>query len=423
MEVSVMWDLDRWQEIIHTLSRHKLRTGLTAFGVFWGIFMLVLLLGAGNSLKRSAIDGFAGNTNSIYIWVGSPTQYGYKGFAKGRRVSWNIEDRDMLRQKLNGAEHILEINELGGWQVEQHIVHNQRSGSFAVRGTHAEIAEIDNYTPIKGRYINAYDYLEKRKVVVLGAEVYKQLFEQGEDPVGQSIEIAGINFKIIGVYKSKVASENARRDDERILIPNSTLRTAFNQIEYIGSLRIKPAKGVSAEKVEAQALALLKEFNHVHPKDTGAFGHYNTEKNYLKVVALFNGLNAFSWFVAIGTLLAGVIGVGNIMLIVVKEKTREIGLRKALGATRRSIIGLIIQEALVITSLAGYAGLLAGVLILELFSFLLVEFKVSGFGVPAIDFPTALTALGVLIFAGVMAALLPAYKAAAVNPITALQDS
>lgn len=417
-----MWDLDRWQEIISTLGRHKLRTGLTAFGVFWGIFMLVLLLGAGNSLKQGAISRFAGNTNSIYIWVGSPTQLAYKGFAKGRRVHWNIEDRDMLRDKLDGAAAVLEINELGGWQAQQYIVHNKRNGTFVARGTHPEVAEISGYASVKGRFVNANDYAQKRKVAVLGSEVYDQIFESGEDPVGQSLDIAGVHFLIIGVYKSRIASENSRRDDSRILIPNSTLRTAFNQTEFIGSLRIKPKAGVGAGSVENQALALLKERHHIHPSETTAFGHYNTEKDYLKVVALFNGLNAFSWFVAIGTLLAGVIGVGNIMLIVVKEKTREIGLRKALGATRGSIIGLIIQEALVITALAGYTGLVAGVFVLELLAMVLVSLQVPGFGAPSIDFSTALTALVVLILSGLLAALLPAHKAASVNPITALQD-
>lgn len=417
-----MWDMDRWQEIGHTLSRHKLRTGLTAFGVFWGIFMLVLLLGAGNSLKQGAIDRFSGNTNTLYIWIGSPTQYAYKGFAKGRRVDWNIDARDMLRKKLEGAQTVVEINELGGWQAEQYIVHGKRSGTFVARGTHPEVAINSGYAPIKGRFVNANDYAQKRKVAVLGAEVYKQIFEPNEDPVGQSIKIAGIHFMIIGVYQSVIASENSYRDDSRILIPNSTLRTAFNQTEYIGSLRIKPKNGVSAAEVEKQALTLLKEYYYVHPQDTTAFGYYNTEKNYMKVVALFNGLNAFSWFVALGTLLAGVIGVGNIMLIVVKEKTREIGLRKALGATRGSIVGLIIQEALVITALAGYIGLVTGVAVLELFAVLLIKFDIPGFGVPSIDFTTAISALVLLIISGLLATLLPAHKAAAVNPITALQD-
>ena len=417
-----MFDLDRWQEIAHTLGRHKLRTGLTAFGVFWGIFMLVLLLGAGNSLKQGAINNFGGSTNVVFLWVGSPIQMPYKGYAKGRRVALNIEDRDFLRRRLTGAQTVIEINDLGGWQAAQYIVHNAKSGTYTTQGTHAEVAAISGYVTTWGRFINATDYQERRKVAVIGSEVYDQLFEPGENPIGQSLNISGIYFKIVGVFKPKIAGENAERDASRILIPNSTLRHAYNQTGWIGHMRIKPKAGVSAVDLEEQALALLKERHNVHPDELGAIGTYNSEKTYKKVMALFEGLEAFSWFVAIGTLVAGVIGVGNIMLIVVKERTREIGLRKALGATRWSVLGLIIQEALVITTVAGYAGLVAGVGVLELLAALIASTKMPGFGIPSIDFSTALLALAILIFAGLLAALLPARKAAAVNPITALQD-
>lgn len=417
-----MWDIDRWQEIVITLSRHKLRTGLTAFGVFWGIFMLVLLLGAGNGLKEGAISNFGSNTNSVYIWTGRPTQFAYQGFAKGRRVGLNIDDRDYLRTHLQGVDAVLEVNDLGGWQSAQYIVYKNNSGAFETRGTHPEISEINGYVPVKGRYINAFDYEQKRKVAVIGWQVYRELFAEDEDPVGKSLNIGGLSFKVIGVFKPKGGGQNAERDSSRILIPNSTLRHAFNQLRWIGSLRIKPSSGVSAEQVEIDAITLLKEKNHVHPDETAAFGSYNTEKDYLKVVALFDGLEAFSWFVAIGTLIAGVIGVGNIMLIVVKERTREIGLRKALGATRFSVLGLIVHEALVITVISGYLGLAAGVYVIELLADFVVSNKVPGFGPPSIDFSSALSALIVLVIAGLCAALLPARKAAAISPIAALQE-
>ncbi|BCD96405.1 ABC transporter permease [Marinagarivorans cellulosilyticus] len=417
-----MLDLDRWQEIAHTLGRHKLRTTLTAFGVFWGIFMLVLLLGAGNSLKQDALSRFGASTNTIYLWAGRPTQLPYQGFAKGRRVGLNISDRDYLRQNLHGAELVLEQNQLGGWQADQYIVRNGKSGSYQTTGAHAETALLEGFVAIKGRFLNVLDYTERRKVAVIGDEVYSDLFDKDEDPIGQSLEIGGLYFKIVGVFAPSIPSENTRRDSQSIRIPNSTLRHAFNQLGWIGSMRIKPKEGVSAIALEQQALSLLKELHHIHPDEKAAIGHYNSEKDYLKVMSLFTGLQAFSWFVAIGTLLAGVIGVGNIMLIVVKERTREIGLRKALGATRWSVLSLIIQEALVITTLAGYTGLVAGVAMLELFSSIIEAGGIPGFGVPSIDFSTALSALAILVFSGLLAAWLPARKAAAVNPITALQD-
>ncbi|HEY7772958.1 MAG TPA: ABC transporter permease [Marinagarivorans sp.] len=417
-----MWDFDRWQEIGHTLARHKLRTALTAFGVFWGIFMLVLLLGAGNSLKQGAVSRFGSNTNTVFIWSGRPTQLAYQGFAKGRRVSLNISDRDYLRRHLDGAEFIIEQNQLGGWQASQYVVRKGKSGSYQTTGAHAQTAALNGFYATQGRFINQWDYDERRKVAIIGDEVYKELFLPNENPVGQSLEIGGLYFKIVGVFKPRIASENTRRDSRSILIPNSTLRHAFNQLGWIGSMRIKPKDGVSAIALEEKALRLLKELHHIHPDETAAIGHYNSERQYLKVVALFDGLTAFSWFVAIGTLIAGVIGVGNIMLIVVKERTREIGLRKALGATRWSVLSLIVQEALVITTVAGYCGLAAGVAVLELFSHVVKTSGIPGFGIPTIDFSTAILALAILVFSGLLAAWIPARKAAAVNPIIALQD-
>ena len=235
--------------------------------------------------------------------------------------------------------------------------------------------------------------------------------------------IGGIYFKVVGVFAPSSLGDNAERDSEMILIPNQTLRYTFNQTQFIGHIRLTPKEGVSADIVEQKALSLLREWHHIHPDDKGVFGSFNTEKMYLQLQGLFTGISSFSWFVALGTILAGVIGVGNIMLIIVKERTREIGLRKALGAPASSIVIMVIQEAIIITGVAGYSGLVVGVFTLEL-----VQNATQGledlrfFQMAEIDFRTAITAIIALILAGFLASLLPATKAAKVNPIVALQD-
>jgi putative ABC transport system permease protein len=418
-----MFDLDKWQEIYHSLGQHKLRTGLTAFGVIWGIFMLVMLLGVGNGLRNNALSEFGGNTNTVYIWSSGKTQIPYQGFDKGRQIGFRMEDKEALKQGVPEADLVLEINELGGWASAQYVVHGDKSDSFITRGTHAEVAAIQSLKPVQGRFINKRDYDERRKVAVIGSRVYEALFEPGENPLGQSINVGKIYFKVVGVFEPQAAGDNAIREAELILIPNSTLQYTFNQTRWVGHFRLIPKPGIAAKVVEDKALNLLREIHHVAKEDTGVFGSFNTEETFNKVDGLFTGIRLFSWFVALGTIVAGVIGVGNIMLIIVKERTREIGLRKALGATAGSIIYMVVQEAIVITSVAGYIGLVLGVFTLEMLKNAAEGVQNLRFlAMAEIDFQTAILAIFALITAGFFAALLPAQKAAQVNPITALQD-
>lgn len=418
-----MFDLDKWQEIYYSLKQHKLRTGLTAFGVTWGIFMLVMLLGVGNGLRNNALSSFSGNANTIFIWSSTKTQLPYQGFDKNRWIRFKMDDKAALQQRVPEAELVLEINELGGWASAQYVVRDNKSDSFITRGTHKEMAVMKSFAPTQGRFINERDYDERRKVAVIGTRVYESLFEPGEDPIGQSINIGKIYFKVVGVFEPKAIGDNAMRDAELILIPNSTLQYTFNQTRWVGHFRIAPKLGMDAKLVEEKALAVLRERHHIHPDDKGVLGSFNTEKAYQQVSGLFTGIRIFSWFVAMGTILAGVIGVGNIMLIIVKERTREIGLRKALGATANSIVAMVVQEAIVITAVAGYIGLVLGVVALELLKNAAEGVEELRFlAMAEIDFDTALMAIFALISAGFLAALLPAQKAAQVNPIAALQD-
>ncbi len=417
-------DTEKWQEIFKTLGQHKLRTGLTAFGVFWGIFMLTVLLGAGKGLENGVIDGFPRVTNMVWVWSQGTTQVPYQGMPIGRQIIFKPEDAAAIEKNVPSVGFIRGQNSVGIWGgTPPYTVYKDRNGTFYVQGTHAGMDNMNSMTIMEGRSINTIDDWEKRKVAVIGISVRNQLFDAGVDPIGKDITISGISFTVVGVFKT-LASGNEQQEEEKIYIPNDTLRYAFNQAGWIGSFAIVPAPGFHARVTEQDVKKYLADINKVSPMDFGVFGSFNLQNEYEKIQGLFTGITFFSWLVAIGTIMAGAIGVGNIMLIVVKERTREIGLRKALGATPGSITGMIVQESVFITTVAGYLGLVVGVLLLEGVGKLL---DASGdstgfFGKPEVDFGTALSALLVLVVSGLLASLLPAAKAAGVNPIVALQD-
>jgi putative ABC transport system permease protein len=302
-------------------------------------------------------------------------------------------------------------------------VHKSRNGAFSIQGGFAGMENINSLRIIEGRSFNALDEQQRRKVAVIGQRVRDQLFAPGEKLIGDEITINGITFQVVGVYRS-TQNGNQQQEEERIYLPNDTLRYAFNQTGRIGSLIVVPKPGVQARDVERDVKSYLAQINKVSPDDKGVFGSFNLQDEHDKVEGLFIGIQVFSWVVAIGTIFAGAVGVGNIMLIVVRERTREIGLRKALGATPGSIVALIMQESVFVTAMAGYAGLVVGTLLLESIARMLNSAggRAGFMGPPEVEFRTALIALGVLVVSGLLASLMPAAKAAAVNPIVALQD-
>jgi putative ABC transport system permease protein len=419
-----MIDTEKWQEIFNTLSQHKLRTALTAFGVFWGIFMLTLLLGAGKGLENGVIEDFKEIPNSAWIWSQSQTQIPYLGMPIGRRIQLKAEDVEGIRNHVASVEKIYAQNSVGIWGGSPaYTVYKHNNGSFAIQGTHAGMGNIHQQKIIEGRYINETDEEKRRKVAIIGERVKTQLFKAGETVIGSDIVISGISFQVVGVYKTGQTNPGST-EEEKIYIANDTLRYSFNQVNWVGSFVVIPKAGIHASIAEQEVKDYLAKKNKVDPKDFGVFGSFNLQKEFDKMNGLFTGIKVFSWVVAIGTIMAGAIGVGNIMLIVVKERTREIGLRKALGATPSAIISMIMQESVFITAIAGYSGLVLSVLILEAISAVMDANggKAGMFRHPEVDFKTAITALLVLIVAGVLASLLPATKAAGVNPIVALQD-
>jgi len=415
-----MIDMDKWQEIIVTLKKQKLRTGLTAFGVFWGIFILVILLGFGTGFGIKMQNSYGEGKNIQYLWAANKTQLAYKGFGKDRQITFTDEDVKAIKQGLPQIQLINGKNQLGAVYLSR----ANNSGSFNVEGSYAGWQAVEFLRVIEGRYFNEHDDANYRKVAVIGSRTKEMLFADGTNPIGKMIDIKGVNFLIIGIYQATYEDENNQQLNTAIYIPNNTLRQAFNQSTAFNYLHYQPTLDTTGEEINKKVQALVKERKNIHPDDKGVLGGYSMEEEYNKQQELVNGIIGFSWMVAIGTILAGVIGVGNIMLVVVKERTREIGLRKALGATPLNISMMIMHESLVITMVAGYSGLVAGVFVLEAIKKILITLGMNTgmFSSPYIDIGTALIALIVLIVCGVGAAVLPALKAASVNPIIALQD-
>jgi putative ABC transport system permease protein len=315
-------------------------------------------------------------------------------------------------------------NAVGMWgSSPPYAVHKSKNGAYAVQGAFAGVEQIMSMRIVAGRSFDALDEQQRRKVALIGERVKNQLFAADERVLGADITLNGISFQVIGVFRS-LSAGNQQPEEEKIYLPNDTLRYAFNQVGWVGNFVVLPKPGIHARIVEEDVKRYLAKRRRVSPDDSGVFGSFNLQNEYDKIQGLFAGIKVFSWVVAIGTILAGAIGVGNIMLIVVKERTREIGLRKALGATPVAIVSMIMQESMLITAVAGYTGLVVGALLLEAVAKMLEAGggRPGFFSRPEVDFQTAMAALAVLIVAGVLASVMPAARAAAVNPIVALQE-
>jgi putative ABC transport system permease protein len=415
-----MFDLDKWQEIWGTMQKNKLRTFLTAFGVFWGIFMLVLLLGAGKGLENGITSEFNIAKNAVFIWT-QRTSVPYMGLNAGRFIQMTNDDVAAIKASIPEVGVVAPSNQLQG---DFTVNYKDRSSAFTVNGETPELLFVKPLEVSTGRFVNNKDMLERRKVAVVGPRVLEVLFPNEEDPIGKYISIKGSYFQVVGTFKPLGKGEDIVEDSKVIYIPNTTLQQTYNQVNKVGFMALIPKPGVPAVVIEEKVKTLLMQRHQVAPEDLKAFGSANVEEEFQDVQGLFAGIAGFSWLVSIGTILAGIIGVGNIMLIVVKERTKEIGVRKALGATPMSIISLIIQESIVITGLAGYIGLLAGTGIIALIEYLMQKYEVQAgfFGTPEVNPAIAFTATVLLVFTGALAGLIPATKAARVNPVVALRD-
>jgi len=415
-------DLDHLQEIWVTLSKNRLRTFLTAFGVFWGIFMLVILLGSGQGLRNGVMKGFSGMaTNSFFMW-GQRTSKPYAGLPAGRNVQFDDADTAALVRGLPEAAVISPRLQLGGHRGSATATRGTESSAFSVMGDMPEIAQIMSVYVDRGRFLNRIDVEQKRKVAVLGTRSVEVLFADGAAPVGETIDINGVAFQVVGTFKSRQSGDGAERDAETIFIPFSTYQQSFNAIGRVHWYAVTARDDVPAGVVEEKARAILQARHKVAPDDRRGVGSFNLAEEFEKIQGLFLGIRILMWIVGVGTLAAGAIGVSNILLIVVRERTREIGLRRAVGATPRTVMGQIVFEAILLTSVAGLAGLMAAVGLLEFVSTRMPTSDTSMFLNPGVGLGDATRALLVLVFAGSLAGLLPARRAVAVHPVVALRS-
>jgi len=415
----LIFERDNWQEIFATIRKNKLRTFLTMLGVFWGIFMLVIMLGSGNGLQNGILRDFEGTaTNSFFMWT-QPTIKGYKGMKPGRRYNFNMADVEALKQ-LKELDAVSPMNQLGGHEEASNVVRGLKTAACEIQANYPVSRKIEHVKIKKGRYINDLDIKEKRKVCVVGPRVVELLFKNGEEALGDYVRINGVYFKIVGITVQTASGGDGREQAQRINVPFTTFQNAFNYGDVVGWFAIKSKDGIPAAQSEEKVISLLKERHKIAPDDVKAIGHWNMEVEYKKLEGLFIGIQVLVWIVGIGTLLAGVIGISNIMLIVVKERTKEIGVKRALGAVPAQIIGQIVMETIFLTAISGYFGLVVGIGLLELINSLIGN---SGemFMNPTVDLSVALKALTVLIISGAFAGLIPARKAVSIKPVEALR--
>lgn len=415
----MMFERDSWQEIFATIRKNKLRTFLTMLGVFWGIFMLVIMLGSGNGLRNGVLKEFAGTaTNSFFVWA-QQTNKAYKGMKPGRRFNFTIADITALQQ-LPELEVVSPMNQLGGHDEANNVTRGLKTAACEVQGNYPNTRQISQVLITQGRFLNELDITEKRKVCVIGSRAKELLFKKNENAIGEYIRINGVYFMVIGVTTVAAGGDEGREQAQRINIPFTTFLNAFNYGNIVGWFAIKSKQEIPAEMAEEKVMTLLKERHKVAPEDQKAIGHWNMAVEYNKLNGLFTGIEILIWIVGTGTLLAGVIGISNIMLIVVKERTREIGVKRALGAVPVQIISQIILEAVFLTTISGYFGLVAGIGLLELLNTLLGD-SAGMFTNPTVDLSVALKALSILIMSGAFAGLIPARKAVNIKPVEALR--
>ena len=414
-----IFDLDWWQEIWITITHNKSRSVLTAFGVFWGMFMLVAMVGAGIALQRGVmgqIEGFA--TNSCFIQSGR-TSEPYKGFRKGRH--WNIMNEDIviLQNRTPEIEYIAPV--LFGGRSEKNVIFGDKYGSYSVKGNYPAYNQIDRSKLLAGRYINDIDIAEKRKVCVIGERVRDELFGKNQNPIGKNIQVKGVYFQIVGIVEGIGNMNIGGSSSESVVLPFTTLQQAFNQGNVVHFIAITAKPGVKVSVLEERISQELKSRHTISPTDQTAVWTMNLEEQFTIFNYLGIGIAALIWIVGLGTLFAGGIGISNIMLVTVRERTKEIGIRRALGATPQNIIAQIMSESIVLTIVAGVAGLMFGVGLLEIVGVGLAQGD-QFFKEPQISFTVAIGALFILLIIGTIAGYLPAKRAMSIKPIEAIRE-
>jgi len=409
--------LDGLQEIWFTLRQNKLRTLLTAFGVFWGIFMLILLLGFGRGMQNGVYDDFGSEVMDFMIVWSGDTSVAYHGMGLGRKIRLDESDVQAIQQQVNGVRVISGSRRIGDASVS----YNGKNSNTELIGIPDDYFRIKEDIPFNyGRKTNPFDVDEIRKVVALGDTVVERLFDKGVDPVGKEVRIKDVVFRVTGVFHDKAQRGRA---SEWAYIPQSTYEKVYGGGGRLDNIWLRPEQGVDGFELEKKVVELLKRRHDVSPDDKRGINSFNMAEPAKRVNGLFTGISVFIWFVGLGTLTAGIVGISNIMIITVKERTREIGIRKALGATPFKIVSTLLLESTLVTSVAGYVGLVVGVGLLELIAFGLrsTGAKMPYFVNPDVNFQVAMTAIALLVGVGIIAGLMPALRAAKITPIEAMR--
>lgn len=410
-------DFDSFSEILNVLTRNKSRTFLTGFGVFWGVFMLVGLVGGGDGLKEILNNNLAGfATNSAVVWA-QPTTKPYHGFRKGRQWTLNYDDIKRLRAHVPELDVITPT--ISRWGAN--ATHDDRSASGIIKGVLPEMQKVSEPKMMYGRFINQMDISQGRKVCVIGKQVYKSLFPKGGDPCGDVIRIDSVYFSVVGVNYSDGNMNVNGNDQQAVFLPLSLVQQIYNRGHSVDIICVTGKPGVVMSDITDKIRHVIAKAHDVAPDDEKGVMVFNTEMMFSMVDNMFRGINMLIWLVGIGTLLAGAIGVSNIMMVTVRERTVEIGIRRAIGATPRNILSQIIQESILLTSIAGMSGILFVVLVLQG-----LEMANTTDGVAAahfqISFWTAIGAVVLLSVLGVLAGLAPALRAMSIKPVDAMRD-
>ena len=410
-------DIDTYQEILETLTRNKVRSLLTGFGVFWGVFMLVGLIGGGAGMKEmlsKQFEGFA--TNAGFVFAQTTTKP-YDGFRKGRW--WVMDYKDIERLKAQVPELDIVTPNLSRWGCN--AVHGDKKFSCNVKGLLPDYANVEQPRLRYGRFLNDMDIAQRRKVCVIGKKVYKTLFPQGGNPCGELVRIDSTYYSVVGVdYNEGNVSINGNAD-ESVCVPMSLMQQAYHMGNQVDMICLTGKRGVTMSEVAPRIREVIARAHHVDPTDEKAVTVFNTEILFGMMDSMFRGVNLLIWLVGIGTLLAGAIGVSNIMMVTVKERTTEIGIRRAIGATPRNILSQVISESIFLTAVAGMGGILFAVIILQM-----LELANTTDGIPSahfqVGFWTALGAVALLSLLGVLAGLAPASRAMAIKPVDAMRE-
>ena len=419
-----MFDRDKWNEILEALTANTFRTILTAFGVFWGIFILVILLAAGNGLENGVKKGFDGiATNTMFMWSQTASKP-YKGLPANRKFNFKNADVAALKENFPDLLYVSPRNQLGGFEGANNVVRGTKTAAYTIYGDYPELINQEPMDIPKGRFLNQQDITLKRKVAVTGQGVIKELYTPVEEVIGTYIKINGVNFMIVGVYKSKSNNRGGGEEEQKkIFIPFTTFQQAFNFGDTVGWMALTANDGASITDLKPKILEFMKGRHSINPADDRAIGNFDLYAEFSKVQSLFSILRFIAYFVGTLVLLSGVIGISNIMLIVVKERTKEIGIRRALGATPGAIRTQILTEAIFLTIMAGMFGIALATGVLWVLNFVLDSMPSDDmmFANPSVDLAVVFFALLILIGSGLLAGFIPAQTAIRVKPVDALR--